>query len=182
MARIVAHRTSVNHLGHEAEISRRIVAPTNFEYALDEETDTDHPAIVAMECSWNTKAMRYEVERLELVRRPEGEPVTSLMIRQIPVGEILALALNHVLTHLGRVRSNTVSGSFADAVHSFNEVKHALRESKLTDEKLEWVATLYEMSAALGNRPTQEVSSMFEVSLRTASNWVRQARDLGKLD
>lgn len=182
MPRITGHRTTVNHEMQEANISRRISAPTSFSFAFDEGDGNEYPALPSFTATWNREARRYEITHFELRTLSDGSPISSQLLRQIPIGEITDTALNQVMMHLGRVRSNVAFGSFSDVVRQFQSKKHQLNAGRMSPEKLEWVATLFEMSSALGNKPTQEVSDQFGVSLRTASNWVRQARDSGELD
>ncbi len=182
MPRITIHRNSPDPQQRKANISRRIAAPTEFDFAFVEDDGNSYPALPEVKYRWSAKSRRYEVVDFRLVKRSDGEPITSQMLRQIPVGEITEMALNNVVKHHGEVRSSVANGSFSELIRQFHTKKDGFPAGKMTGEKLEWVSTLYEMSSALGNKPTQEVSNIFEVSLRTASNWIRQARAEGVLD
>lgn len=182
MPEITSHLKSRDHVIKLAMISHRISGPPEFTFRYTEHDEIPYPAIPAIECKWDFDASRYDIVSLELKQKADGEPLSSPLLRQIPLGEILGIAVNQALSHFGSVHSAVASGKFADVIRAFQSAKHGLESGKMTGEKLEWIAAIYEMSSALGNRATQEVSEFFGVSLRTASNWVRQAREDNRLD
>ena len=94
-----------------------------------------------------------------------GEHVTSEVLRQIPVAQIVTLA---VLDALGTL---TLMGT------DFR----ALRATGPTDDTLKTVASVYRLAYLTSARPTAYVRETFEVSKSTASRWVQLARSKGFL-
>ncbi|MCA0346536.1 MAG: hypothetical protein LCH31_05800 [Actinobacteria bacterium] len=175
---------SLNHATDtgDARLSRRIFGPPHFFAEFKDDDDNEFPAQVKLTCEWNKLLLAYEVKELTLDRRQNGPPITSHLLRQIPVGDAAEKAQRHVLAGFGTVRSTVAQGDFRDVMETFTNLKHQLKQERLTNDKLEWVALLHEMSSAIGSKPTQELADLFEVSLRTASNWVRAAREKNFLD
>lgn len=57
-----------------------------------------------------------------------------------------------------------------------------LKAAGPTDETLRWVALLHRVAVAVALPPVKSVQGAFDVSLRTATNWVAAARQRGYLD
>lgn len=51
-----------------------------------------------------------------------------------------------------------------------------------TPETLEWVSLTYELCLLLGDPPTKTVEHFFRIAPRTATYWVKLARERGHLD
>jgi hypothetical protein len=94
-----------------------------------------------------------------------GEHLSSELLRQIPVAQIVTLG---VLDAIGTL---TLAG--ADF--------RAMRAAGPTDDTLNTVAAVYRLAYLTSGRPTAYVRESFGVSKSTASRWVQLARSKGFL-
>lgn len=173
------HRIS----GKSVMLTRRVEAPANFIHTISVSDTIRLPAQVTLNCSWNKLAQKYEIAKFELEPFPNGEPITSHLLRQVPVGAVLESALRtHLILH-AKVRTPSGVMSIPDAVEYIADHRKGLMSLGPRSAKaLQWVAAMHELAGIESTKPTQAVSDLFGISLRTASNWVKAARDTGTLD
>jgi hypothetical protein len=122
---------------------------------------------------------RYVCTGFEVFRTPdtsEGKGfVTSEVLRNLPVGQLITLALlipESVLSELPN----------PDNVEPWGWTPPAgLREEGPTDRVLQWVAHLYRCAMVVATNPALEVEKTLGLSHSTASRWVRLARQKGYL-
>lgn len=99
------------------------------------------------------------------VEAADGQPVTSALIRRIPVGELLALSVNKMTPVLLTVASGA-------------DLKAAGQRGP-DDETLRLVGEVYESTRMQSGSPVQFIVDHFGISRSTATRWVRKARDRG---
>lgn len=165
-----------------APLSRRITGPVWFECEYDKrDITTPHAANVMLEVEWNFGLSKYEVVGFHASRKIGGEAITSRLLRSIPVGEIAQEFVRLAVSRYGSVDSSVFKGRVPDAVRQLTVMGEALQKDRLTEEKLEWVALGHELSSTFLSNPAQDIARHFGVSLRTATNWIKAARDEGFL-
>lgn len=169
--------------GEMIPISRRLVAPEKFTNWVESSDSINLPAKVSLDCRWSSSAKKYLIERLVLQPREDGSQLTSHLIRKVQLGALLESATRTHLILYARVVTPDGTRSTTKALDEFEELADRLKQAgPSSSETLEWVSLLYEIAATEGPKPTQMVSEGFGISIRTASNWVRMAREQGMLD
>lgn len=164
-------------------ISPRVLVPSTFTHAWRADDFNGLPTHVTMHCAWDTKSRRFQIERLEILPADREQPISSQLIRRLPIGALLEKASRTHLVLFARVDSPSGFISMSRAMDDFTDnLREKLKqEGPRSPETLEWISLIYEVAAAEGYKPTQSVSEWFNISLRTASNWVRLARETGVL-
>lgn len=128
---------------------------------------------------------RLVASEVKVSRRPGGPPVTGDALRQIAVAAFVRQSVRasaHLLPYGGlsgdewQPDSTRVAFGLLDIEH-----RNRLREAGPVTETLEWVARVYSVALATGDKPTKAVEEVFEVPRYTASRWVSSARDRGFL-
>jgi hypothetical protein len=124
---------------------------------------------------------RFVCDQLTVKRRPDGPPVTSEGIRQIPLAAFLRLAVESNLMHVGPTirEGNTSSWEYTWASPLAGSER--ARGGGPTDRDLQTVADIYQAAYVTGNPPTKTVMSRLELPRSTASRWIRMARERGLL-
>lgn len=166
-----------------ADLTRRVKAPAQFTHAWHSTNVNQLPANVEMRCSWNGETGEYQIDELTITPISASSPISSQLIRKLQIASLLERASrSHLILH-ARVDSAAGFISTSRAMDNFHEnLRDSLRAAGIrSGETLEWVALIYELASVEGSKPTQAVSEAFDVSLRTASNWVRAAREAGVL-
>jgi hypothetical protein len=129
---------------------------------------------------------RYVVQDLRFIRREGGAPITSELIRRIPVQRIV----RGVVTELAELRTDP------DAVYESDgfrlrapervvitpDERERMVEAGPTDETLLWVARIYVMAGVAGDPPAKSVKETLDIPMPTANNWIRRAKDRGILN
>ncbi len=174
--------TGTGNITNGVSISRRVSGPIEFSATFDIEAENPYPAGIDLTCEWNHEAQSYEVKRLTLTRRSVGGAINGKLLRRIPVDEATKLFVRHAISQFGYIRSSVFTGHLNDMLKKLDRELPSLKEMSLQGKKLEWVSLLYEVESILGIAPTQSISNLFNVSLRTATNWVREAKDQHLLD
>lgn len=164
-------------------ISPRVLAPSTFTHEWMASESNGLPSHVTMDCSWDPKHHGFQIERLEIRPANLDQPISSHLIRKLSIGALLEIASRTHLVLFARVDSPSGFISMSRAMDHFTDnLRDRLKqEGPRSSETKEWVALIYEVAAAEGYKPTQSVSDWFDISLRTASNWVRTAREDGVL-
>lgn len=143
------------------------------------DTEIDDGLVVDLRAEWSAEAFGYDVKQVT-VRREEGS-VTATDLRQVSLTQLVART------------SRFIAGLHATVIdddgeeQGAQELLDALRDNTFagrrpTPEVLQQVAILYEVSSVLGANPVQEIERLFALPPRTATHWVKLARDRGHLD
>ena len=136
---------------------------------------------VSVECRWSPESGKYEIEEMRVTPLSGFPPISSQAIRAVAVGSLLrsasrgAVLFGVILTPVGEMRRYKLSDELYPILGRLKEQGPSSRET------LEWVALVYEIANIEDDKPTATVSREFGISLRTASNWVRAAREQGLL-
>lgn len=126
--------------------------------------------------AWNDAAFRYEILELRVVVQPGADPITGSLLRALPVMELLKASI----TQARVVRdgagvpvelAESLSGSAFDR----------LKAQGPKPETLDWVSRIHKMARIKLEPPTQYVADVFEIPHRTASHWIKLARERGNL-
>jgi hypothetical protein len=130
-------------------------------------------------------AKGYEIESVHITRDDDGPPVTSEGIRKIPLQRILHDHLTSTTDYLA-VISPSARDEMVDVVRDGRTYPVPRRARELgqgrpTDEALGWVALVYKIAQLRADPPTKSVADAFELAPRTASHWVKLARERGFL-
>lgn len=134
-------------------------------------------------------AERFVCRQLLVHQRPGGPPVTLAGIRSIPVGHLTRAPQVKVLMADPDQQHADYVGDWSKAPPGFKAVPVRLEREDLrsildggpTDEALRWVAKVYRLALVMGDSPTREVESVFELPRSTADRWVALARERGFL-
>ncbi|GAA4053778.1 hypothetical protein [Agromyces indicus] len=133
----------------------------------------DDPAVehdVDIDAEFSVWELRYEVKRLEAFQRPEGGAITSESLRRLPVQRLLQLGIDLAVSLDAGGVLNTSDQELADIA------RHGP-----TDYTLLWVARLYTIAHVRFDPPTKTVAERLGITHRTATYWVKLARDRGVL-
>lgn len=123
---------------------------------------------------------RLMAAEVKVSRRPDGPPVTGEALRQVTVAAFVrqsVRASSHLHAFGGlsgdewEPDSTRVAFGLLDVEH-----RHRMREAGPVTETLEWVARIYSVALATGDKPTKAVEDVFGVPRYTASRWVASAR------
>jgi hypothetical protein len=112
------------------------------------------------------KGGTYVVDEVRATRKRGGQPVTTELLRKIPVGQILRRAVELVVTK----------------GQSPAEREDSLRPRNLEgDDLLAYAAESYRFGVLLGVSPTQHVAEGLGLSRAAAGRWISRAREEGYL-
>lgn len=158
-----------------------LYAPTWVELTVTgmEDVGVDYVAALVLE------GRRYVVQELRILRRDDGPPITSELIRGIPV----AMLIRGTVSNLVELRTDP------DAVYGSDGVRMRAPEQVVitpdergrlvgagpADETLLWVARIYVMAELAGDPPAKSVKETLAIPTSTAGYWIRRAKDRGIL-
>lgn len=143
------------------------------DYANRTVPPSDYDARVLV--SWDRESEKYVAERFEVIGAP-GNPVTTTGMRQVPVAHFVAWACE--------IPGVVVDpeGRDAAALDYFSPTDiSAAKKRGPTAETLIMVAVTYRAAAATGWKPAQRVTEVFDLPRRTATHWIKLARERGRL-
>jgi hypothetical protein len=177
--RLLSWETRADGTFYGVPFGRHYVLPAFVLEATGDDFDYD----VVMRVSVG-ESSRPEVDSYELRRRIGGPKVSSGRVRNVPFELILRRGIGlATVVKLHRRDDPRVVG-WGLATHAESEAANAVAESerrrwKLDDELLARVAEVY-----LSNpeAPRRAVEAAFNVTQRTASHWIRKARERGFLE
>jgi hypothetical protein len=117
---------------------------------------------------------RYQIATVTVAQRPNGPEVTSESLRTIPLRRLVRLAVEE---------AGDITG-WSDKDYLLLRPGEGARFAGKgpTDSNLLIAAYVYAIAALSGGTPAKAVAEAFAIEQRTASNWVRKARDRGYLD
>lgn len=120
---------------------------------------------------------RLTAREVRVRQRENGPPVTSEVIRSVPVARLVQEAAAQVMSS-----STSAEGVTTSIMRQLTE-EHVeqLRAGGPTDAALDWVAYLYRLSVAVGEPPTRTVEQVLGLPRSTAGRWVSLARQRGFL-
>lgn len=125
---------------------------------------------------------RYVVQELRITRQDGGAPVTSELIRRIPVQTLIREMVSGSVRLMTRHASpkGSYRQSFGPVRLSADE-RRRMVEAGPTDETLLWVARFYLMAGLAGDPPAKSVKENLDIPTSTAGYWIRRAKDRGIL-
>jgi hypothetical protein len=121
---------------------------------------------------------RYVVQELRITRRDGGPPITSELIRGVPVHSLIRGSVSAALQL--RIPQPGPGGTTAHTMGLLvlpQKERHRLVKAGPTDETLLWVARVYIMADLAGDPPAKHVRDAFGVPTSTAGYWIRRAKD-----
>ena len=116
---------------------------------------------------------RYVVQELRITQRDGGEPITSELIRGVPVHSLIRGTVYNAL----ELRPPARSSHRGPAVRLPPEERRRLIKAGPTDETQLWVARVYITAELAGDPPAQHVQRSFKVPTSTTGYWIRRAKD-----
>jgi hypothetical protein len=136
---------------------------------------------------------RLVVSCLTVCRLSDGAPVTGEGLRQIALTPFVKTSLLAAYAKLAARPHDAPSLTLDELLRVGDEGAVAwgllnvadrdrLKAAGPIDETLQWVALLYRVAVVVAEPPVKSVQGAFEVSLRTATNWVAAARGAGYLN
>lgn len=116
-------------------------------------------------------AERLEVDELKVTRRPGGEPVTGIGIREFSIPALVrkSLSANAPEQREERIAFGLLSKADAESAKAAGPVDDSLRK----------VAMVYRAALATQSPPTKAVQDVFDLAARTAGSWIAKAKAKG---
>jgi hypothetical protein len=112
------------------------------------------------------KGGTFVVDEFRARRKRGGVPIRTELLRKIPVGQIVRMAVEEMIT-LGQTPA---------------EREQSIRPQDLGDaEKVRHVADTYRLGVLIGQSPTQLVAEHLGMSRAAAGRWISRAREEGFL-
>jgi hypothetical protein len=160
-----------------AHVGSDIYAPTRVELTFTgmDDIGVDYVAVLVLE------GRRYVVQELRILRRDDGAPITSELIRGIPV----AMTIRGAVSKLVELRIDPDADyqlRVPEQVVITPDERQRMVEAGPTDDTLLWVARIYIMAELAGDPPAKSVKETLDIPMPTANNWIRRAKDRGFLD
>ena len=120
---------------------------------------------------------RFVCNRLTVSRKPDGPPVTTEGIREIPVAALVRMA-----AETGVWRSEPTDDGSSKLIDGWPlQVPPRAPGAGPGEEHLRAVAATYQLAYATGAPPTKTVMERFGLPRATASRWIALARKRGLL-
>lgn len=132
---------------------------------------------VSLTAEWNHDLFEYTVTQLVVDEIPDGDRVTSEVIREIPVGLLLRKATLRAILR-GPHRTPPIFRLSIDV--SDDEIERMVRQGP-KPETLRLVAHFYTVAKIIGLPPADFVTRHLSLKPRTASYWIKLARERGYL-
>lgn len=154
----------------------------------------DLPALPLVHLVVSAADGRPVIDELRLERRPGGPPITSTLLRDVPLASVLreSVAIAGTVRFHGVAADDPRVAGGQELEYGSSELAAAIQDSLLTaydarqgvpvtDDVLRKVAEVYRAAHAAGKPPTQAVAREFVVSRSTAGRYVQRARQRGFL-
>lgn len=140
--------------------------------------DCDDPNPIPYEVTMTLDISEGRLVCTELTARmvPGGKPVTSELLRRIPVGEFVAAA-----AALGGIFQFSRKMGNAWTIGGYEAPPKDFAVNGMTDEALEHIAEFYAFCQSTGQKPTGELNRQYGIPRPTTSKWVNAARKRGIL-
>ena len=172
-------KANVVNIGDGLVIMRRFEATVEQDDIL--QWGAERSSSVRVSVEWNDAGFTYEIRSLTVLTPADAEPVTGTTLRAIPVQWILKMCITRALY----MKSEEKRGAQLVSLHNqtVQDEGQLLRLGKMgpQPETLEWVSRIYTLAKIKLDPPAQYVADAFEVPLRTASHWIKLARERGHL-
>ncbi|MEX1079817.1 MAG: hypothetical protein WED09_11990 [Homoserinimonas sp.] len=139
----------------------------------------DRESTLLLDIRWNDDQFTYEIVDLRVQVEPGGEPINGALLRALPIQLILKRCVNRAM-----YLRPEVPGSNLVSMHTKTLEPGLFEQLKAqgpTPETLDWVARIYKNARIKLEPPTQYVAGALEIPHRTASHWVKLARQRGHL-
>lgn len=144
------------------------------------------PSIVETSCVIPELGMRVEADlQLNTFATPKYDvwkyAFSSYLAGPVPMATINKVPLD-VIAHANLPLLHGYVGEEVSELLNWNRVVESvpfgeLREKAGFDETLKWALRIYAVASISGDPPTKTVSETFDVPLRTASYWVKKAKE-----
>lgn len=157
----------------KVDIGGGVRVPARARLFLSEDPPYELEAWVKLE------AGRYVVEKLVIGRQAGGPPVTSEGIRGIPVQAIVREVIREAAERI--VNTGARGRATARWTRSNSDIAR-LRKAGPIDETLQVAADVYRVSRVIGDPPAKAVAQAFQIPQRTATYWIKLARERGFLE
>lgn len=114
---------------------------------------------------------RLEIDELEVTRRPGGEPVTGIGLRELTFPAIVrkSLSANAPEERQERIAFGLMTKEEAETAKAAGPLDDSLRK----------VAMVYRAAVATQSPPTKAVQDVFDLPARTAGSWIAKAKVKG---
>jgi hypothetical protein len=166
------------------DVGSRLLVPERFGAHIEQDDFTywseDRASTIDLQVEWSHEKFSYEVSSISVNRGSGGgEGLTGTALRAIPIHQLLRICINRVV----HVR---VGDGGDERLHEIVlEDPHWLAPFAAkgpVPETLDWVARMYLMAKIKLDPPTQFVSKSFGIPHRTASHWIKLARQRGHIN
>lgn len=176
---VISWSASVPSSNEYVRLTKHIKGIPSFRVQGDTENGCTFEAFVSFEPSANS----YEVQHLSINRGSERSPINGSSLRDIRIAEMI----QHVLWGTANAQGGgwliTSDGQFAgDERNNIQQGRDAGMKFRPDERILELVANIYELGVITGKKPTKLVANDFGIPDRTASHWVKLARERGHLE
>lgn len=168
-----------NDVSSYVHVGCDLYAPTRCDVAVTgTEEGADLAAVMVLEGG------RYVVQELRVTRQDGAPPITSELIRMIPIQGLLRGAVVSMVD----VRLDLQPRQDGPGILSVKRVvlpqpeRERLVAAGPTDETLLWVARFYILANLAGEPPAKFVRQTFGIPVSTAGYWIRRAKDRDILD
>lgn len=129
---------------------------------------------------------RLELDKLQIVRRDDGEEITGYNLRSISPKPLIFIALQtnwwNPPEKGGELRDGWFDRidkpSIAGGLFLADELAEAKADGPV-DDTLRMVGKIYTVAFAINDGPAKTVKEAFKVSPRTAGNWIARAKQAG---
>lgn len=169
--------------GNRLAIGRDMFVFRSFEALITQDDWTnwsdERASQVGLDIGWNAGAYSYEILDLHVIASSGVEAVTGTLLRALPIQLLLRRCVNRALywqDEIGRFQS------INSLIQAEPELLSDLAANGPKPETLEWVARMYMLGKIKLDPPTKWVAESFGIPHRTASHWVKLARERGHLD
>lgn len=136
------------------------------------------PAIIGISAEWDNQQSRHLVREVRVSPRKLRGAVTGTLLRTVPVAEASMIAASNALMESGK----TTDGSLKTVLKYAQKNGKQMGADGPTSETLKWVALIYSIGDLIGDAPVVNVREIFGVPPRTATHWVKLARERGHFD
>lgn len=171
--------TNVVNIGDGLVIMRRFEAKV----AQDEHLHwgADRSSAVRLVVEWNDEGFTYEIRELAILAPAGSEPLTGTTLRTIPVQLLLKMCITRALYSKSGDKRFSPLVSLHNVAEEDQELLPRLGKAGPQPETLDWVSRIYTLAKIKLDPPAQYVADVFEIPLRTASHWIKLARERGHL-
>jgi hypothetical protein len=125
---------------------------------------------------------------LRLQARPDGPPITSATLREIPLGRLLRTLLQEQIVFMRTGEDSYVARTGPESARARAAYRRAIRRADsaqrrwlLDEQTLRRVAKVYRAALAIGQPPTGAVATEFAITRGRAARWVKRSREEGHL-